>query len=268
MKAKILEINGKEKGTIELPKIFSHKIREDIVTKILEAKKIKQPHSPSPLAGNQYSARGKIVHRRHVWKSQYGRGISRVPRKIFSRRGTQFNWEAAGVPHAKGGMRAHPPKVISMINTNKINKKEMKIAIFSALSATADKKIILSRYKTLQDKKDKIKNFPLIVESKITTLKTKELLFNLKKILEELFDVSVKKKKIRAGKGKMRGRKYKSNAGMLLVLGEKEKLKTNAFDVQNVKNLGVNDLAKGGLGRITLYTEEAIKDLEKRFKEK
>ena len=97
-------------------------------------------------------------------------------------------------------------------------------------------------------------------------MKTKELISSLKKILgEKLFDLGIKKKSVRAGKGKLRGRKYKSNAGLLFVEGKKEKLKTTAFDVVNVSKLGVSDLAKGSLGRLTIYTEQAIKDLGERF---
>jgi len=84
----------------------------------------------------------------------------------------------------------------------------------------------------------------------------------LKKILgEDLFEIAQKSKNVRAGKGKMRGRKYKKSAGILIVIGENEKLKTKSFDVVNVKTLGVNDLAKGGLGRLVIYSEEAIKFL-------
>lgn len=265
MKAKILSIEGKEKGTIDLPKCFSEKIREDIVAKVLEVKKTQHPYSPSPVGGKQHSASGKIRHLRHVWKSGYGRGRSRIPRKIMSRRGSQFNWVGAEVPNVRGGKRAHPPKIISMMNFKKINKKEMKIALVSALSATIDKKIVKNRYERLKDKK--ISELPLIVEVKISSLKTKDLISSLKKILGKgLFEVAIKKKKIRSGKGKMRGRKYKSNAGMLLVIGENEKLKTNAFDVKNVKSLNVTDLAKGGLGRLTIYTESAIKNLGEKLK--
>ncbi|MCK4647843.1 50S ribosomal protein L4 [Candidatus Pacearchaeota archaeon] len=264
MKVNILDIQGKEKGNIELPSCFSAKIREDIVAKVLEAKKTMQPYAPSLVAGKQHSAKGKIVHRRHVWKSGYGRGASRVPRKIFSRRGSQFNWEAAEIPFARGGMRAHPPKVLGMINTSKINKKEFKLAFLSALSATADEKKVAKKYDSIEE----VKKLPIIVESKITSLKTKEILSILQKILgENLFNVAIKKKTIRSGKGKLRGRKYKSNAGMLFVVGEKEKLKTNTFDVKKVKNLGIKDLAQGGLGRLTMYTEQAIKELENKFKE-
>ena len=38
MKTKILDIQGKEKGHIELPNCFSQEIREDIVAKVLESK--------------------------------------------------------------------------------------------------------------------------------------------------------------------------------------------------------------------------------------
>ncbi len=266
MKTQVLDINGKKVKEINLPSFFSTKIREDIVSRVLEAKKIRQPYSPSPVAGKQHAAKGKIVHRRHVWRSGYGRGASRVPRKIFSQKGSQFNWEAAEVPQARGGMRAHPPKVISMITRAKINKKELKSALASALSATANGDFVSKKYESL-DKKD-IKHLPIIVENKITELKTKNLLTSLKEILgEKVFGVSVKKKEVRAGKGKMRGRKYKRNAGVLIVTGENEKLMTNIFDAANARNLSVNDLAQGGLGRVTIYTENAIKFLENKFGE-
>ena len=123
MKIKIYDVKGTEKGSIDLPKEFSTKVREDIVAKVLEAKKRQQPYSPSPVAGKQHSAKGKIVHRRHVWRSGYGRGQSRVPRKIFSQKGSRFNWEAAEVPFARGGMRAHPPKIEHFLKELKINEK-------------------------------------------------------------------------------------------------------------------------------------------------
>lgn len=258
MKANVLNIEGKKLREINLPKCFSSDIREDIVAKVLEVKKRQQPYAPSLVAGKQHSASGIIRHRRHVWKTHYGHGISRIPRKIVSRRGNRFNWIGAEISSAVGGRRAHPPKVLSMVNTKRINKKEMKIALYSALSATADKKLIAKKYLTLE-KLDK--EVPLIVSS-VNQIKVKELLTKIKKFLgDDLYNIAVKKRNVRSGKGKLRGRKYKSNAGLLIVVGKDEKLKTNAFEVVNVKSLGVTDLAKGGLGRLTLYTEQAIKYL-------
>jgi|TARA_Y100000310_G_scaffold79676_1_gene76333 large subunit ribosomal protein L4e len=265
MKANLLDINGKKLKEITLPKCFSSEIRDDIIAKVLEAKKSKQPYGPSPVAGNQHSASGKIKHRRHVWKTHYGKGISRIPRKIMTKKGSQFIWVGATVPFARGGRRAHPPKVLSMINTKKINKKELNLALISAISATANEKEVQKKYTNL--KNSEIKNLPFIVESKIISLKTKELIGSLKKILgKDLFEVLSKKKQVRSGKGKMRGRKYKTNAGLLIVSGKSEKLKTKSFDNTTTENLSIIDLAKGKQGRLTIYTEQAINDLGEKLK--
>jgi large subunit ribosomal protein L4e len=134
------------------------------------------------------------------------------------------------------------------------------------LSATANEKYLLKKYSRLEKLEKKV---PFVVSSEIIKLKTKELLKSLKNILgKELFELAIRKKTVRSGKGKLRGRKYKSNAGMLFVVGNSEKLKTNAFEVKNTNELGVTNLAEGGLGRLTVYTEEAIKELENKFKEK
>jgi len=263
MKTQVLDINGQAKKIIELPKFFENEIREDIVSKVLEAKKRQQPYSPSPVAGKQHAAKGKIVHRRHVWRSGYGRGQSRVPRKMLSQKGTKFNWVAAEVPQARGGMRTHPPKILHFLKELKINKKENKIAFESALSATGNKKFIKRKYGRIENIN---KEVPFVVESEILNLKTKQFFESLKKILgNDLFSVAVVKKAIRSGKGKLRGRKYKSNAGLLIVIGEKEKIKINNFDVAQAKVLNTTDLANGGLGRLTLYTEQAIQNLGERL---
>lgn len=264
MKANLYDLNGKEKAKIDLPKCFSGDIREDIVMKCVEAQKTKQPYGPDKMAGQKYSASGKLKHHRGVWKSQYKRGISRIPRKIMLRRGSQFQFVGATVPFAVGGRRAHPPKPLSMINTLKINKKEYKIAMASALSATANSKLISSKYSTLDEKDVKA---PVIIESKLKDIKTKKLLDAVKKILgDKMFNVAIKKKSIRSGIGKLRGRKYKSNAGMLLVVGKDEKVKTGSFEVKPVKELNITDLASGGMGRVTIYTEEAINELGEKYK--
>lgn len=264
MKSNVLDINGKKMKQIDLPACFSQVVREDIIAKILEAKKTNQPYAPSPVAGKQNSASGIIIHRRHVWKSGYGRGISRVPRKTMLRRGTQFQQVGAEVPNTRGGRRAHPPKAVSMVNTKKINKKELQLGLISAISATANPKIISKKYETLGE--EKIEGAPFIVESKFSELKAKEILSSLKKILgENLFEISLRRKSVRSGRGKRRGRKYKTNAGLLFVTGEKEKLKTGAFQIKEAKSVGIVDLANGGAGRITLYTEKAIEDLKSKF---
>jgi large subunit ribosomal protein L4e len=264
MKAKILDINGKEKGSIELPKFFSEKIREDIVAKVLESKKIKQPYSPGPLSGNKHVASGIFSHRRKVWKSDRGQGASRIPRKIFSRKGSQFSKEGATIPSTRGGRRAHPPKILHQLSRKKINKSEMKIALKSALSATANEQMIRKKYSTLGN--GKINSVPFVVEAKLLSLKTKDFIKSIGQIVgENLANVSLKKKSVRSGIGKLRGRRYKRNAGMLIVIGKKEKINANVVDVARVEHLGVLDLARGGLGRVVIYSEDAIKELNEKI---
>jgi len=52
---------------------------------------------------------------------------------------------------------------------------------------------------------------------------------------------------------------------MLLIVGKNEKVKTNKFDVVKTENFNVADLAKGGAGRLTVYTEKAIKEIQEKF---
>ena len=265
MKIHIFNTEGKKVKEIEMPRFFSQPIREDLVFKVLETRRNQQPYSPSPVAGKQSSSSGLIVHRRHVWRSGYGRGMSRIPRKIMLRRGSQFNWRGAEVSSTVGGRRAHPPKVISMINDKRINKKEQKIALISALSATANSNKILEKYSSIKEKRVEV---PFIVESEITSLKTKALNLMLKNMLGDLYKIAITKKTIRSGRGKMRGRKYKRSAGMILVVGKDEKIKTSLVEVKNADNLSVMDLAEGGVGRLVVYTEKAIKYLENKLEGK
>jgi len=159
-------------------------------------------------------------------------------------------------------MRAHPPKITQFTRGLKINKKELEIAFLSALAATASEKYLLKKYSTLE-KLDK--KAPFIVPSNITKIKTKQMLGELKILLGNLYKVSIKEKSIRAGKGKLRGRKHKSNAGMIFVVGKDEKLSTGLFEVRKANELSVVDLASGGLGRVAVYTENAVRELEDKF---
>ncbi len=257
MKAQILDIKGKKIKEITTD-LFEEPIREDIIFKVVETEKIWQAYSPKYRAGMDSSASGNVKHRRHDWKSDQGRGLVKIPRKVFWRRGTQFSWEGAIVPSTKGGRRAHPPK--GNVNLKKINKKELRKALLSALTYSSSADELKKKYYTLNDEKIEIK-FPLIVDGKILSLKTKEFFESLKKILGNLHKIAIQKKSIRAGKGKLRGRKYKKNAGLLFVVGKDEKKRIKGIEIVNVNQLITSDLANNG-ARLTLFTENAIKELE------
>ena len=257
MKAKLFNAKGDEKGDIELPKVFSTPIREDIALKYFESNKINsmQHYSVFEEAGRRHSASGTISHRRHEWKGHYGKGISRAPRKTMYRRGTQFFWIGAEVTGTRGGRRAHAPTGLRRIR--KTNANEANLAINSALASTASKLYVQKRYSSLKDVKI---NLPIVIDLK-ESIKTKELLESLKKILGDLFNLALKNKSVRSGKGKSRGRKYKSNSGILIVKGNEDKIKLSGLDIISVRDLSISDLFP--LGRLTIYTENAIKEFSK-----
>ena len=99
---------------------------------------------------------------------------------------------------------------------------------------------------------------------KVLAIVRKQPVLGLEKELER-----VSEKKVRAGKGKSRGRKYKKKNGPLIVVSKKDKLSRAAvnilgIDVVDVKSLNAELLAPGAkAGRLTLWTKGAIHILEK-----
>jgi len=78
-------------------------------------------------------------------------------------------------------------------------------------------------------------------------------------------------RKVRAGKGKMRGRKMKQAVGPLLVITKNEGVAEAArnlpgIEVASVENLNAELLAPGTHpGRLTVWTSSAFEKLEKVF---
>ncbi|MFH1290127.1 MAG: 50S ribosomal protein L4 [Nanoarchaeota archaeon] len=258
MKATLFDKTGKKKSQIEMPKIFLIRVREDIVQKYFEADKFIQPYASFTEAGKRQSASGTISHKRHDWKGHYGRGISRVPRKTMWRRGTQFFWVGANAPGTRGGRRSHPPKGIG--KEKKINKKEILLAMNSAIAATASRDFVLKRYSSLE----KIENIPFVIET--LPQKTKALKEMINSMLGGAAKLAFKQKTVRPGKGKTRGRKYKSNAGALIIIGKDEKAKFSGIEVRQVGEVTISDLSP--LGRLTIYTQKALEELNGEKKDK
>ena len=193
MKAKILNTTEQ----IELPSVFSSKIRKDIVDKVYIAMFHKQRYTVYPIAGKQ-SSTGKQSHTRRKFKTLYGKGISRVPRKALWRRGDQFYWVGTFTPETVKGRAAHPPKLLRRQRV--INKKEKIIAIRSCIAATAHTEMIKKNYA-----KPMNYQFPIIIKASLLE-KPKEFMKEMKSNKIEI----MKERKVRPGKGKVRGRRYKN----------------------------------------------------------
>jgi large subunit ribosomal protein L4e len=263
MKIPVLSVEKIANGDVELPAQFSEPVSTHLIRRAVIALQLsrQQPYGAFPEAGMRPSA--KISRRRRNYKGAYGKGISRVPRKTMSRSGLQFAWRGALAPGTVGGRRAHPPKAYAA-DVKKINRKEKKKAIRSALAATVAKSMVAARNHVMPDQ------YPFVVEDAIATLsKTKDLIAVLHKLglVKELSRTSVKR--IRAGKGKMRGRKYDRKIGPLIVVAERCALFKSAgnipgLEVVTVSSVNAEMLAPGAVpGRLTLYTKGAIEKLRK-----
>ncbi|MGC9309291.1 MAG: uL4 family ribosomal protein [Candidatus Nanoarchaeia archaeon] len=251
MKAKLIDKTGKAIKDIELPKNFSVKPRKDIIKKVVRIEELssRQIYGAKPGAGSQYSASGKLKHRRHKWKTTYGRGISRIPRKMFSVHGNSFNWEGATIPGTRGGRKAHAPRAERNLS-RKVNKKELRKAFDSAFSITINKEWL---------KENNIEG--IIFTSEIFKLNTKDLM----KLIKKIFPEKAFNKKRRAGKGKRRGRQYKINK-VLLITGSNEGRGIKMLDVKPVSELFVGDIVPNGNNRFVAYTENAIKEIGEKFR--
>lgn len=263
MKIAVQTLAGTELRKIELPQQFDEEIRADLIQRAVHALQAnaRQKYGSDPRAGKKASI--NVSRRRRDYRGSYGKGISRVPRKVHSVRGSQINWTGAFAPGMVGGRRSHPPKAEKNWE-QKLNKKENRKAIRSALAASMNKDMVASRGHKIPD------NYPFAIEEKAEKIeKAKELLDILKKLGlgAELSRASVST--IRSGRGKMRGRKLKKKKGPLLVVSEKCGLIKNqnlpGIDVVAVSSLNANLLAPGGMpGRLTIFTDKALSSLEKK----
>jgi large subunit ribosomal protein L4e len=247
-KVNVYGTDGSIKETINLPDSFNTPYRPDIIRKsfnTLHSNK-RQPYGAAPLAGTRHA----------VASVGKGRGMSRVPRLTQGQK-------AALAPCVVGGRRAHPPKAERNWK-EKINKKEKLLARNSALAATADKQTVSSRGHRFNEKL----TLPVIIEDKFETLKkTKQVIEVFEKI--GVYDDILRAtngKHIRAGKGKTRGRKYRTPKSLLIISTKQQLEKSSAnltgVDIVKPTQVNIEHLAPGGdAGRLTMMTKSALTQL-------
>lgn len=249
MSVPVVNAENERVGEVELPKIFETPYRPDVISRAVIAQQSHgfQPQGRDPMAGKRTTAES--------WGT--GRGMSRVPRLRGSSRA------AFGVS-VVGGHQAFPPRSEKVIR-KEINRKERRLAIRSGIAATAKREIVAGRGHVI----DSVGQLPLIVDDGVQSLsKTREV--------RELFvslgvwtDVErADRKKIRAGRGKTRGRKRKVGKGPLIVVAEdlgigKAAANLPGVDIVSVEGLNAELLAPGAHpGRLVIWTESAFKSLD------
>ena len=251
---KVFNLEGKAVGKLKVPKVFKTSIRPDLIKRAvatLQSHRF-QPQGRDPLAGK----------RRSVKSLGAGHGLSRFPRLRAGGRRAMF------VVGTVGGRSAFPPVAEKKI-AKKIPTKEMRLALRSALAATASKERVESRGHIIEE----VHDLPLVVVDDIQNLKKTR---DVEKAFLELgvwTDVIKVKESLkeRAGKGKRRGRRLKHAVGPLLVAAENGGISQAArnilgVDVTMVINLNAELLAPGTHpGRLTIWSKSAFEKLDELF---
>ncbi len=255
MKVDVLNLDGKKSEQIELPIIFNTEISHSLIHQSyikLESHGF-QKHSTHPTAGQDVVADSN--------DPPTGRGIARIARMKGGGGGRQG--QAGEVAGTRGGRQAHRPYANKVIY-KKINKKENKLALCSAIAATTSKELIQAR----GHKTDGIESFPIIVSDDIENIQ------NTKKMIQVLDNLKITqdvrrldKRKKRTGKVALRGRTSKIGKSALFVVSNNEKISKACsgipgIDTCSAKDLSVLDVAPGGnLIRLTAFSKKAIEEI-------
>jgi|TARA_B110000438_G_scaffold99069_1_gene98026 large subunit ribosomal protein L4e len=257
---------------LTLPSMFESEIREDLVRSAVHASRAnrRQAYGHNEHGGKRAPQAG-MKHSVEWWGK--GRGVSRIMRKTGQRTGAQN-------PHTRGGRRAHGPKVAKDWS-QKLNVKQRVIARNSAIAATINSDMVSSRGHNFDSKV----RFPIIIDGYTESRGESVEKFDVESLplqnstrkfvammnglgLGEDLERAKSGRTIRAGKGTMRGRKYRTPKSILLVVAcsnglHKAARNVPGVDVVAAKDLCAEDLAPGGdVGRLTVWTKAAIEAME------
>jgi large subunit ribosomal protein L4e len=250
------------KDTQPIPNVFKSPIRPDIVHAVHTGmnKNKRQPYAVSEKAGHQTSAES--------WGT--GRAVARIPR--VSGGGTHRAGQAAFGNMCRSGRMFAPTKVWRKWH-QKINLNQKRFATASALAASSSAALLLARGHDVST----VPEVPLVISSTAfadaAIAKTSAALALLKAVGAGADIERVKKsRKIRAGKGKLRGRRHRQRRGPLVVYNPDEDGKElvlafrniSGVETSSVYSLNLLQLAPGGhLGRFIVWTSSAFSALDK-----
>jgi large subunit ribosomal protein L4e len=262
-KVKVIDIKGESSNDVELPDVFSAPLRTDLVKRSfwIIASHGRQPYGRDPMAGEKTTA--------ETSNPPTGRGISRIPRVKGDRH--PRSGQAAGVASVVGGRLPHPPKAEKVIY-QKINQKEKRLALASAIAFTADSQAVTSRGHRVANGA----TLPLVVSDEVETIaKTADFKSFLGKagLDDELTRLYGGVKRL-SGKSRMRGRAHREKVGPLLVVSNDRGVARAASSIPGVEvvsaeSLSVLNLSPGGVpGRLTLWTESSLDLLSAAHKKK
>lgn len=254
---RVLGIDGSERARVMLPRVFNAPLRVMLVRRVFNAL---FTHSLQPKGAWKGSG-----HKYSVESLGAGYGMARISRLRVA--GTGKSNAGGLVPTAVGGRPTHPPVPEKRIYKD-VNVKERRAALASALAFTASPEWVRKRGHLLPDGVD----VPIVVDDEIQRISRARELVRFLTGLGLGDDLArCRERKIRAGKGKRRGRRYKRRVGPLIVVARDEGVSRAAGSVPGVevvlaRELSVLHLAPGGHpGRLVVFTPSSLEVVGRLF---
>ena len=251
---------GKALREVELPRQFSAPVRFDLISRaaISDQTAHYQPKGNDPRAGMETSARYR--GRKEDFGSGKNKGTASRPREVLPKGRLG---KVKRIPSAVKGRRAHPPHVNKVI-FEKINKKEYRLALISAIAATADSGAVAARGHKLPTGA----KVPFVLDNSFEKVsKTKDAY----KTLSLLFGADLarcEKPRQRTGVRARKGGKVYPKSAIIAVSSDSPVLNAArniaGIDIMKVSDLSVELLAPGTkAGRLAVYTEAALAEIAK-----
>jgi large subunit ribosomal protein L4e len=246
------------KTNMQLPSVFTTPLRPDLVRYIHTNmdKNHRQAYANKSESGYGYAAAS--------WGT--GRAVSRIPR--ISGSGTHIGSAGAFGNMCRGGGMFAPTKTWRRWH-RKVNVTQKRHAAATAIAASALPALVMARGHRVEE----VAELPLVVSEGAEGIsKTKKAVEFLKKLgLESELEKVLASKKIRAGQGKMRNRRYTMRRGPLVIYKEDNGI-SRAFraipgvELCCVSRMNLLKLAPGGtFGRLIVWTAPAFKELQALF---
>jgi large subunit ribosomal protein L4e len=244
--ADVYSIDGKKKGSIEVPLVFEELVKPELILRAVNAENTHklQPQGHNPMAGMDTTA--MYYGAMHSYRTGRHMGIAIRPRQKL---GGGQQGAVRRIPSSVKGRRAHPHRIEKTL-IEQINRREYIKAIGSAIAGT------ISETK-----------MPLVVTNDIESIKkTSEMVSVIRnlKLDARLDNVD---KKIRKGLRRSSKRRSFTKAILIVVSKESQSIKSGrniaGVDVCTVDRLSAGLLAPGGNpGRSVIWSEGAIGNLQ------
>jgi len=251
----VFSLTGEKSGETSLPAVMTAPLRADIVQFVHTNmnKNNRQAYAVSLYAGKQVSASS--------WGT--GRAVARIPR--VGGGGTSRSGQGAFGNMCRGGRMFAPTKTWRKWH-RKINTTQKRYAVASALAATAVPALVMARGHVV----DNVPEIPLVIDNALESTKKTAQAKEILAAVGAFDDVekAADSKQVRAGKGKMRNRRYTLRRGPLVIYSNNDGVEQACRNLPGVElccveRLNLLQLAPGGhMGRFCVWSQAALEALD------